>query len=104
VNFYVNGTKVYGVSDSSVPCGPLSLYLSDDSGSAMTVGIIDVKGTQSFVMNPVTSDTTSPSYGLIRVSDGLGVTDQLTSVKTSAVIMNAFEPVAIADVVSLTRV
>jgi hypothetical protein len=65
--FFVDGTKVCTISDTaeyatgdvfSVPSGPLSLYLLDGADNSMTVGDVIVRGTQSFVMNPKTSDTT----------------------------------------------
>lgn len=57
--FSINGTQVYSVTDASVPAGPLALYLSDNSASSMSVGDMNVRGTQSFTMNPKTSDSTS---------------------------------------------
>ena len=57
--FFVNGSQVYAISDDSVPPGTMSLYLLDNSDTAMTIGEINVKGTQSFVMNPKTSDSAS---------------------------------------------
>lgn len=75
--FMINGTEVYEISDGSVPYGPLSLYLSDSSASAMTIGVISVRGTQSFVMNPKTSDTTSFS-GLILAAQAVTITESVT--------------------------
>lgn len=57
--FFINGTQVYQISDASVPYGPLSLFLLDGADSSMTVGDIVVLGTQSYVMNLKTSDSTS---------------------------------------------
>lgn len=57
--FFINGTQVAATSDVSVPYGPLSLYLADDAESSMTVGDIVVKATQSYVLTPKTSDTSS---------------------------------------------
>ena len=61
--FFVNNTQVYAVSDDSVPYGPLSLYLSDDSDSSMTIGDIVVKATQSavYVSGTATTDTSVPT-------------------------------------------
>jgi hypothetical protein len=56
VKFYVNGTKVYQVSDSSVPSGPLCIHLVDLSTVGnMTVGEISVRGSQSINLNPKVS-------------------------------------------------
>lgn len=64
--FFINGTRVATISDTitlgvetiTVPSGPLSLYLYDNADTSMTVGDIFVKGTQSYVLNPKSSDTT----------------------------------------------
>lgn len=76
VVFTINGVQVYTASDASVPAGPLSLYLQDDSSAPMTVGDITVRGTQSFVMNPKTSDTTSFD-GLLALSQAVTVSENL---------------------------
>lgn len=75
--FYVNGSLIYAINDASVPSGPLSLYLADNSTSQMTVGDITVRGTQSFVMNPKTSDTASFS-GLLSSVTNIAVSENLS--------------------------
>jgi hypothetical protein len=56
VKFFINFVRVYQVADSSVPHGPLSLYLYDNSTDAMTIGNMVVRGSQSVIVNPKTSD------------------------------------------------
>jgi len=74
--FFVSGTQVYSVSDASVPHGPLSLYLFDNSTSAMTIGDMNVRGTQSFVMSPKTSDSTANNgSGNLSRFESITVTD-----------------------------
>lgn len=85
--FFVNGTKVFTMSDMakystgdvfSVPCGPLSLYLYDGADTSMTVGDINVRGTQCYVLNPKTSDTTPTNpTGNISLSQSVTVTENV---------------------------
>lgn len=77
--FFINGSQVYAVSDASVPSGPMSLYLSDNSDAAMTIGDMTVRGTQSYVMHLKTSDTSSFS-GLLSVFQNVTVTENLSIV------------------------
>ena len=85
--FYVNGSMIYEVTDESVPHGPLSLYLFDNSTTAMTVGDINVRGTQSFVMNPKTSDTSSTSgTGTISTFQNVTLTENVSAVIPTVVI------------------
>lgn len=72
--FFVNNTQVYAISDASVPSGPLSLYLSDNSATAMTIGDIFVRGTQSYVKNVATSDSSANPIGSGSLSRFEGVT------------------------------
>jgi hypothetical protein len=76
--FFVNGTQVYAVSDASVPHGTLSLYLYDNAASSMSVGTIDVRGTQSFVMNPKSTDTTpTDTVGSLFRFDSVTITENI---------------------------
>lgn len=75
--FLINGTQVYQIYDESVPYGPLSLFISDESGSALTVGEIIVRETQSYVMNPVTSDTTNFGAGDLKMSQSVTITENI---------------------------
>jgi hypothetical protein len=85
--FYINGSWVYTVTDASVPSGPLSLYLFDNSSSAMTIGDINVRGTQSFVMTPKTSDSTSTATsGTITMTQSVTVTENVTVIIPDVVI------------------
>jgi len=59
VRFYIEGTIVYTVTDESIPHGPLSLYVFDNSEDPMTLGDLSVRGTQSVYVNPVTSDSSA---------------------------------------------
>ena len=79
--FFVNNTQVYAVSDDSVPYGPLSLYLSDDSDSSMTIGDIVVKATQSavYVSGTATTDTSVPTTnGKLSMASTITVTEDFT--------------------------
>lgn len=76
--FFIQGAQVACISDASVPNGALSLYFYDDSGSPMSIGGINVRGTQSFVMNLATSDLTSftgdiISSQLVTVSENITI-------------------------------
>lgn len=99
--FFIAGSQVYAISDTSVPHGPLSLYLYDDSSASMTVGDMNVRGTQSFVMNPKTSDTSSYG-GLLSVSQSVTVTDVINGMKIVTLMLpwnggNLFEGVTITE-------
>lgn len=52
VKFYVAGTLVYQVANTTLPTGPMALYLLDTSTAGMTVGTISVKGAEGLVVNP----------------------------------------------------
>lgn len=100
--FFVDGAQVGVISDSSVPHGPMSLYLFDNSNSAMTVGDMNVRGTQSFVMNPKTSDTTSTDTGgTLSIFQNVTVTDvpsiSLVNLSLPYVAGALFESVAISE-------
>lgn len=75
--FFIAGTQVAVISDSSVPNGPLSFYLYDDSALPMTVGDINARGMQSFVMNLKTSDTTNASGNFIMTSSFVTVSENV---------------------------
>lgn len=105
--FFINGTQVAAICDDSVPYGPLSLYLADDSDSSMNVGDITVKATQSYVLNPKTSDTSStPSVtGKLSMSQSVTITEN-----TALLIPELFIPfstgsfsqgVTVSDVISV---
>lgn len=104
VIFVINHTRVYTVADASVPPGPLSLYLQDDSTTPMSFGDMNVRGTQSFVMNPKTSDNTS--------FDGLLFTSQLVTVAENLNLLlvnlslpynngNLFDSVSVSENISI---
>lgn len=104
--FIVNGSQQYAVSDVSVPNGALSLYLFDNSSTAMTIGDINVRGTQSFVMNPKTSDTTANilSGGLSRF-ENVTITESiaflLTSLSLPYVAGTLFESVTVSENITM---
>jgi hypothetical protein len=76
--FFINGTQVYAISDDSVPYGPLSLYIYDASESSMTIGDISVKSTQSYVLNPKTSDSTVvTTSGVLHTSQTVTATENI---------------------------
>lgn len=79
--FFIGGAQVYAITNNSVPAGPLSLYLADDSALTMSIGDMNVRGTQSFVMNPKSSDNSS--------FDGLLLVSQLVTVSENIAIMEA---------------
>ena len=78
--FFINGTQVHAVSDASVPHGVLSLYMFDNSASAMTVGDINVRGTQSFVMTVKTSDTatSTSTSGTLSRFESITITENVS--------------------------
>ena len=77
--FYIEGVMVYEVCDDSVPYGPLSLSLFDNSNTVMTVGDMSVKGTQSIFVNPVTSDATVTVTDLdVDLNDGATVAENIS--------------------------
>lgn len=77
--FFINNVQVYAVSDASVPYGPLSLYLTDDAESSMTVGDIVVKATQSFVSNLKTTDTSvTSSTGKLSLGQSVTVAENIS--------------------------
>lgn len=77
--FYINGSLQYTVTDASVPCGPLSLYLYDNSTTAMTVGDINVRGTQSYVMHLATSDSSPTNVtGTLSTFQNVTVTENVS--------------------------
>lgn len=101
--FFVNGSQVYAISDASVPPGTMSLYLLDNSDTAMTIGEINVKGTQSFVMNPKTSDSTSnipAALSYLTRSESVTITENV-SLLIPTLHINEDETVTITENVSL---
>jgi len=77
--FFINGSQVYAISEDSVPYGPLSLYLYDNSTSPMTFGDMRVRGAQSLYVNPVTSDSSvTRAVGTISISDLATITEATT--------------------------
>ena len=108
--FFINGTQVYAVSGASVPHGVLSLYMFDNSASSMTVGDVNVRGTQSFVMNAKTSDTatSTSTSGTLSRFESVTVTESNTMripvLKLPFVSGALFEPVTVTENVALTVV
>lgn len=77
--FFVNGTRVYDVSDNSVPYGPLSLYIFDNADSSMRIGDIDVTGAQTYEMHLKTDDTTvSGLVGSLSLSQAVSIAENIT--------------------------
>ena len=74
--FFINDTQVYAITDDSVPAGPMSLYIADDSNAGMTFGDIVAKGVQFFFLNPSTSDTSSYD-GLLLSSQAITTTENV---------------------------
>lgn len=107
--FYINGALQYTVSDASVPSGPLSLYLFDNSASAMTIGDIYVRGTQSYVTHLATSDTSSSTSGVGTISrfDNVTVTENfaflIPTVMIPFVSGGQSESVAVTENVSIVE-
>jgi hypothetical protein len=76
--FFINGVQVYQISDDSVPYGPLSLFLLDGADSSMTIGDVVVLGTQSYVMNLKTSDSSSTNVsGKLSMYQGITVSENV---------------------------
>lgn len=76
VRFTVAGTQVACLA-GDVPHGPLSLFLSDFSASAMTVGAIRVLGTEYFIPYLKTSDSSS-AQGSLRSFSSVTTTENIT--------------------------
>jgi hypothetical protein len=53
VKFYIGGTKVMTMAGDEIPSIPLSIYLHDDSDTAMSVGNISVSA-NSYFYQPIT--------------------------------------------------
>lgn len=96
VKFYVSGTCVYTCSGTNIPAGPLSLYFFDDSGSAMTIGNIDVRGAQGYVMHLKTTDTTTFG-GAIVMSQLVTVTDVPNIVIPVLLVPNVVDAATVTD-------
>jgi hypothetical protein len=75
--FHINGTKVATISDDSIPYGPLSLSVSDNSTSPMSFGTINVRGTQSYILNPKTSDTSATNGGALNRFDTVTIVENV---------------------------
>jgi hypothetical protein len=76
--FFIAGTQVYAITDESIPYGPLSLYIADESGSPMTFGVIEVLGTNSYTEVPKTDDATAYSQGKVIMSQAVSITENIT--------------------------
>lgn len=75
--FFVDGSQIYAVTDASIPYGPLSIYISDESGTAMTFGVIEMLGTNSYTEVPKTSDTTTFAQGQVIMSQPVTVNENI---------------------------
>lgn len=99
--FFIDGTQVYAISDASIPYGPLSLYIADESGSPMTFGTIEVLGTNSYTEVPKTSDATSYAQGQVIMSQAVTVTDVPSFMFVNYVLPNnygvPFETVVVSE-------
>jgi hypothetical protein len=99
--FYVNNVQVYAVSDASVPCGPLSWYLYDGADNSMTVGDLITRGTQSFVMNPKTSDSTGTNpIGAISMYQGVTITESVTML-IPTIHIDKYESITVSESVTM---
>lgn len=77
--FYINESNVATLSGASIPHGPLSLYANDDSADASQVGAIDVRGMQSYILNPnVTSTPNIFTGNLPLIRDTVTVSESVT--------------------------
>lgn len=117
VKFYVNGGFVAVLSGDNVPCGPLSLYFYDDSGTPMSIGNIDVRGTR-YYMNLKTTDTTVYGVGinmsqLVTVSEAAtikipilvpSVSDAVTLSDAMVPLITSLKPSAVENVTVLENV
>ena len=97
--FYINGVHVCTIDSSadfalatydvqSIPYGPLSLYLYDNSDAdSMTIGNISVRGTHSYILNPKTSDTNPVNpEGFLSLHEHVTVTENFASLLPELVI------------------
>ena len=97
--FFVGDTQVGAISDVAVPAGPLSLYISDVSGTTMTVGDISAKNIQTYILNPKSGDTTVYG-GAVIVAQGVTVSENLSIVEYNYIPENT-ESVTVTENVSL---
>ena len=104
VRFFIEGTNVYTVTDNSIPYGPLSLYLFDNSTSPMTIGAISVRGTQSVYINPKTSDSSSTiDTGTLSLREVVTVTEDMDILLPSLTVLPT-EEATVAEDITLTVV
>jgi len=67
IKFFINNIRVATLTGDEIPTVPLSLYFSDDSSDATSLGTIDVKGSQGIYTHLATSDTLAPSEPIGRL-------------------------------------
>jgi hypothetical protein len=104
--FFIDDTQVYAITSDAVPAGPMSLYLLDNSTTAMTIGDIYVRGTQSFVMNPKSSGTSTSPVGTLSVIQAVTVTDVVAGMMMKNYVIpgvgqTMFQPVTVSENVNL---
>jgi hypothetical protein len=120
--FFIGDTQVGAITDIAVPSGPLSLYISDMSGTTMTIGDIQAKNIQTYILNPKSSDTTvyggailmyqgvtvSENVSLYQAQYTPGFTESLTISENVHIVQVAdpakSETVTVSENVSLVRV
>jgi hypothetical protein len=106
--FFINNVQVYAISDDSVPYGPLSLYLADDSEDSMTIGDIVVKATQSYVLTPKTSDSSAPTTGgKLSISQTVVIAENVSTLIPELMLPftsgNLFQGVTITENISISE-
>ena len=83
VTFYINQIKRAQISDASVPCGPMSPYVSSDGGDLFLIKNVLGQGLQTLILNPVEA---AADIGTLfsMPSDKLTLSENITSVATLA--------------------
>lgn len=75
--FFIQGTQVGAITDVAVPAGPLSLYVTDFSVGAMSVGDVSAVGIQEYVLNAKSADSNTYADSLL-ISQTVTVTEGIT--------------------------
>jgi len=81
--FYINGIVRAQISDSSIPCGPMSPYIFSDGGDLFLLQSVVGQGLQTLVLNPVETSADTPSGSGI-AHDRIAITENITSVSSLA--------------------
>lgn len=99
--FFIGNSQVGAISDVAVPSGPLSLYVSDISGSIMTIGDIAAKNIQTYTLNLKSGDTTVYG-GAVIMAQGVTVTENVSIMEVNYTPTYS-ESVTVTDVAQIVQ-